>query len=677
MAKSRTSSKKSTSKSKTATSEMTDRWIAWIESSEYRERLHSIEDHVRTLSSEKIDTSYFTPHGLDHCLSVEKMVKALIEKSKVEFSDLEKFILFSAVLTHDLGMFKNVALKYFDEQNDKKKYSPQIVRDKHDEISAWYLYSNFGEIMKSDIDENEELKVVGENRLRNYVNTINVISKFHRMKENINDCPKERFLKGEKLRTRLLACFLRLGDTLHVDSSRFDRRLYDVLQIGQFDRSARLRWLKTYVVSNVYLDPEDETVYINVDLPVSSSLSKNNELYWEENSKNLQNAIINDISVDLLVVMETFREYGLPTYTRVIPNITFVPGYSQKDSKEIEGIVSDLSVNFSPNTSKVIEKALDSIISLCSIKFDNWEHFYNQMEQLISYLKEDVLEKRPCHVGLSRIIGTAEVVFNNFPNYKSKNISIKKIRKYQKDISKKIKVIKKEREENLEKLYKKCEGNLLEGVENIILFAYSEIVTKFLEEYGRYHPPWKERLNLYVFECSGKKRLGIRNDIQYNDGLYYAFQLSKHNFKNINLLPDTSIGPLFFNLERKKEVSNSLILFGVNGISEEDEYACGHTSGHLAIAIIAKKYKIPVKIISDSFKIGKKIEWKPEMERESSWLTGQRNMHYDLVQKNIKLINYLEDRIPRELITEIITEEEENIQGGRFGELPTTADNSG
>lgn len=499
--------------------------------------------------------------------------------------------------------------------------------------------------------------------LRNYVYTINVVSQFHRMREDINDCPKERFLKDEKISTRLLAGFLRLGDTLHVDSSRFDERLYDVLQIGQLDRSARLHWLKAYVVSNVYLDPESETVFVNIDLPISFKSSQSNEVD-EEGVRNLVSAIIDDLSEDVRIVRETFKDHGLPTYERVKPNICFVPGHSEKDIEEIKGMISDLGVVFFPNTSKVMEKALDSITSICKIDFGTRaEHFENQMGQLLLYL-QNVHEKRPCHVGLRKIIKAAYEVFNKRPFKDAKvreGISEAEIKRCQGEIRDRLDRIREERRKYLESLYDKCKYPLLDDFENIILFAYSETVTTFLDKYSEHHPSWKDRIKLYLLECSGKRRLTSNNKIEYNDGLYYAFQLSKYGFKNIKLLPDTSFSSLACYLKENGLEKKSLVLFGVNGIDENTK-DCGHTSGHLMVAIVAKRCHIPVKVIADSFKIGV-IEWNQTLTRDTPWLTGERNILNDIEKHNVTLANYVEDRIPIKLIDEII-KDGENILGG-------------
>ncbi|MCW3128984.1 MAG: hypothetical protein N2V75_02620 [Methanophagales archaeon] len=94
-----------------------DRWVGWIETPEYRERLQVIESHVIKLSSTEINTTGYNPHDASHCLAVENMVKTLIKKSEVELSDLEKFILFASVWTHDLGMFGSIHKEFFIAQN--------------------------------------------------------------------------------------------------------------------------------------------------------------------------------------------------------------------------------------------------------------------------------------------------------------------------------------------------------------------------------------------------------------------------------------------------------------------------------------------------------------------------------------------------------------------------------
>ena len=136
-------------------------------------------------------------------------------------------------------------------------------------------------------------------------------------------------------------------------------------------------------------------------------------------------------------------------------------------------------------------------------------------------------------------------------------------------------------------------------------------------------------------------------------------------FRNIQLLPVTSFGSLARELagdegllgSARGKSRKSLVLFGLNGIDEHGDHDCGHTSGHLMIAIVAEYFRIPVKVIADSFKVGK-IEWGLALKRETPWLTGQRRLLSEIKRQNIALPNYLDDRIPSELIDEIIADDD-------------------
>ncbi|MDD2665489.1 MAG: hypothetical protein PHD13_01720 [Methanocellales archaeon] len=159
--------------------EQKDRWVGWIKTPEYRERLQTIENRVIQLSSNEINTSGYTPHDASHCLAVENMVKTLIQKSEAKLSDLEQFILFGAVWTHDLGMFMDIREAFFEDQKQEVKkgeYKLRVAREIHDKISAWYLSSNYSEILKIQSDEDGQSKTIIDNLLRNYTYTINVIS---------------------------------------------------------------------------------------------------------------------------------------------------------------------------------------------------------------------------------------------------------------------------------------------------------------------------------------------------------------------------------------------------------------------------------------------------------------------------------------------------------------------
>lgn len=639
------------------TTSLTD-WSVWIKNNQYKDLINDISKYINEITSEDIPTDYFTPHDGSHCKSVEKIVKALINKSKIYLSDLEKFLLFASVWTHDIGMLEVIARDYLNIA-----YSADEKRSIHELISAWFLYRDerFKDIFKK--------KEISDNLIQNYINTITIINKFHRQKYDIEECPKIRYIKGESIRTRLIAALLRLGDTLHVDSTRYDRRLYNILQIGHFDRTARLHWLKSYVVSTVHLDIITQTIFVIVDLPdpddsqIGFSDHEHNSITRQkliESAERLKFILTEDILEDLNAVKDVFKEEGLSFYESVKVNINLCPGMPNDLRNEIYNILNDLDIVLSPNTSRVMRKALASISSLSNMTFKNYEHFYNQTRQLIVHL-EKIYQQRPCHIGLKKIIIELKEIFKNFPGSEDNieiqfgSITNQQIVKYQNQLKTFSTDIEKQRNDAIEAIKKKAK-KYLERFEYIFLFGYSEIVLNFLKSVDS---NFRRNVSLYVFECSGKRRFSVTNRLEYNDGVYYALSLAKAGFGRVSLLPDTSFASLLIDLSQKEQKfspnNNAVLLFGANGISSRDN-SCGHTSGHLMMSIVAKEFGVPLYIITDKFKFGE-IEWKPELKREGTeWLAGDKMVINELLSHGIRLVNYREDSIEKGMIKLIITE---------------------
>ena len=642
-------------------------WNVWIENDLYRDLVVSISKYVNEITSEDIPTDYFTPHDGSHCRSVEKIVKALINKSRIRLSDLEKFLLFTAVWTHDIGMLEVIARDYLDIT-----YSADEKRAIHELISAWFLYQDEGikNIFKG--------KGISDNLIQNYINTITIISKFHRRKYDIEKCPKIRYIKGEPIRTKLIAALLRLGDTLHVDSTRYDRRLYNILQIGHFDRTARLHWLKSYVVSTVHLDINTQTIFVLVDLPDPdgnsngfSNQEENGVLRQRltESAERLKFILSEDILEDVNVVKDVFKEEGLPFYESVKVNINLCPGMPKNLRDEIYDILNDLDIVLSPNTSRVMRKALASISSLSNMKFRNYEHFYNQTRQLIAHL-EKIYQQRQCHIGLKKIIEELKDIFKKFPGSETQiqtefgSVPNQKIADFQNQLKTLSSNVTEKRVKAIKAIEKKA-PNILSDIKHVFLFGYSEIVLNFLKAVGG---TFRRKVNLYVFECSGKRRFSVTNRPEYNDGVYYALSLAKAGFKRVSLLPDTSFPSLLVDLQRNKKSklnkNKAVLLFGANGICEKDK-SCGHTSGHLMMAIVAKEFNIPLYVITDKFKFGD-IEWNPSLKREGTeWLAGDKMVISELLFHGIQLVNYREDSIKKEMIKLIITEEGNEAESGK------------
>ena len=248
--------------------DMLDNWLDLGAGSCFLKYYTNLMSVVDAFHHEDFYDDYFTPHDGSHCRAIENIIRKIIsncDKNIFNLSELEQFLLLISVWSHDLGMISNIAEGYFDERQQELDVSEK--RLVHDLISAWYLSKHY-KILFLNHDEIDDVDPLLDSELRGYVDAVNIIIKYHRKKTNIKNCPEYKIVGGETIRCRLLACLLRLGDTLHIDSSRFDERSYNILQLGEFDRFARLHWLKSYVVSAPpSLDKNNQVVTISIDLP--------------------------------------------------------------------------------------------------------------------------------------------------------------------------------------------------------------------------------------------------------------------------------------------------------------------------------------------------------------------------------------------------------------------------
>jgi translation initiation factor 2B subunit (eIF-2B alpha/beta/delta family) len=472
--------------------------------------------------------------------------------------------------------------------------------------------------------------------------------------EDLSACQEVTTVRGEVVRIRLLAAVFRLADTLHKDVSRFDPDLYAMIQISSAHRASRLHWLKSYVVSNIHLDEVEQTLTVQLSLPdfrqfveisERGDVRKTAEMArnWEERIRNLKYVIATDIEEDLVVVNEEFSKNGMPTYVTVSTPVTYVRGYRKQYYSDIDSVLSELDILFSPNTSKVISQAIDSLSLHYRSSFGDETKYHNLSSQILLYLRE-IYDDRPCHVGLGKIIGLLE------PHLQGKETEKGKLADM-------LKHLKEYRDMAMGKLCDRVEDIIRPNVRKFVLFGYSSTVIALLKRLSSLRNREKEKMEVIVLECAPKRRLGHSNVIEYNDGIHYANEIGKLDFYKVRILPDIGLATLLAKESDDKTdlKGTSLVLFGANGI-DKGTGDCGHTSGHLAVAIVAKHFGIPVEVVADSFKIGE-IHWNKSAERKGDWLVTQKKYVEELRNNYVEMKNLREDRIPVGLIWEIHTED--------------------
>jgi len=602
------------------------------------------------LKNDRSDIELYTLHDDSHSENVEKMIKVIVTKGHIELSSLERFLLSFTSIAHDIGMNSKVYKMYSNEiRSFDKTIEIGTRRHEHHNASCWFLLNDLN---IHDIEN-------GKERLLSILRAVCIIIQFHRKSEDLKKCSEIISIKGEVVRIKLLAAIFRLADTLHKDITRFDPNIYAMLQIATFNRTSRLHWIKSFVVSNIHLNENEQTITVQLDLPdynyfINKEIDKNKiERNWVDRIRNLEYIIQTDIEEDLVVVNRIFSMYGMPTYVNVKTDVNYIRGFNEKYYKDIDGVLNELDILFSPNTSKVIKRALDSLLLIANYNEDEDDRIVlSQFEQLKDYLAE-IYKARPCHVGLGRII--------EFLKKLKANDDVKDV----KDVKIRLKLI----IDEINEFNKKAEVEILNKVNSIIpestksifVIGYSGTIFNLLNSL-------KERskqISIYILECATKRRLGHSNLIEYNDGIHYANELGKINFEKIEIIPDLGFASILNSLKEKIDdrklekdylTNKTLVLFGANGIDSETG-DCGHTSGYLSVAIVAnyKDFNVPVKVISNTFKFGK-VGWSINAKRIGEWLVTQEKYTQELNQINVKIENYREDRIPFKLIKEIVTE---------------------
>jgi len=644
-----------------------------------------VTKHVVELYRRDMAVDFFTPHDEYHSYRVENICKTMIKGQNIYLDDFEKFILFFSVWTHDIGMIEWIS------QAEISDYTVRARRERHEEISAIY-------VSKDDVLR-EKLKISGinQNLIHAIVNTSNIVVKFHRSKHRIMSCPEFRYVNNGQVNSRLIASILRLADTLDVDANRFDTKRYKLLQTMEFDRYSRQHWLKILVTSSVRLNFEERIIQIHIDLPQreNKEKSRSNRTEYkasieknEESKRRLVQVIRDNIYNDIKELKAVFRKNNY-TYFDDVEVVTHeCPGYTPDRANEIWGILGDLDVVLSPNSSKVISRSEESIDAFINSSFENmrFSTVLGHAEQFLLHLRT-VQKDRPCHVGLSKVITGFDEVLGNYrlqpdgiivehPTSKIIELKdrlsafVKEIRKLHVIESSHIAKVSQNAGHELSRFLAEKfreEKYKISDLEYVFLFGYSDTVISFLEHNGK-----KSSIKIFVFECSSKRKFSSYGGLEYHDGIRYSLELSKVGFEKICLLPDTSLSNLLNDPEAdklfdndkdnmdKKSTSaeklftnkNSMMLIGANGI--DSELNCGHTSGHLMMmrTILSYKEHIPIVVVASKYKcLNKELDWKVHLVREGTdWLTGDRDVLEDLAERNIRIVNYREDKIEKNLI---------------------------
>jgi translation initiation factor 2B subunit (eIF-2B alpha/beta/delta family) len=610
----------------------------------------------------------------------------------------ERLILYFCAWSHDIGMLTCFYKKYYEKRHREPQNS-KVIRDNHDNISSEEFGDLMDEIaaeMKSEARESitlllekqavvrdadtadlkidstcyEEVKEYlkrGENHLefeafaRSLTHLVNLVSLYHRRSEDISLCPVSRNLCSLAIRSKLLAAIFRLADALNVDRSRFSSNDFEYFRnLGDFDAESRLHWMKSYVVSAIELNDLQHEIDIQIDVPFAWSKDRG-KMEWPSRIENLASFIIADLEEDVLSVSKILYENDFPLFLDIKYSIHPIP--SMRYEQELWDVLNDLVVSSSPNTSRLIESTITAIEEL--IPVIGSAAVGERKEKITRYriAINDNLIKRPCHVGLKKIILLMTAIENiNVDRHQALTTNEKSF--YSLLLECLAKVVREQRKSTKNATPSEQIREALRKSTDLLLYGFSELVSQVIKEYV---DPRSKEPKIHIFECRTKTQYTRTGRLLYHDAIRYAKRLRDdlRLDKTITIYPDAMIGTLISNLKADSN-SRIIVLFGANAVNTD--LSMVHSMGHLSLAEISKEKNIPVYVIADSMKVGR-VEHKPRERNEFFWLCPDRRQIDDLRRKRIELSNPNEDVIKSDKIEKIfIIDKSSVLDGGQYTE---------
>ncbi len=528
------------------------------------ERLVQIRKYIKSLDS---SGSYVQcKHGDKHCKSIEDSIHHLLPEQE-HWSDLklkERFFLLAS------PWIMNIAW------NQEIGKSETFIKSRdwlYHEIGHNFLYDK-GNLGILQIDQDEA---------RVFQYTI----LYHSLTKNIEECPKILTVGPERIRVRLLTAYLRLADAIHVDESGGPTSLFYYLQDP--NSPELFHWIKSRLQLMIQPNPHLMTIEVYV--------SRNIDF-----SEHLINRVLSELELHVALTKNTLTEHGITNYIYVKSKQSDTPIPSEK-KVELEKLVKEYAMSFPPNAGMLQSLYLSSVEDIAR-REDGKFDVVKEIEQLQEIAKK-AYQFRPCHIALHKYIGQLDAIIKG----NNKELVAQKVIEW-------VDRCKGERAKRLSEIYE-IASEELKVFDNFLLFGYSSTVTESLGQMYK-KTDNKKSINIYVCEAHNKSRFDASKRLIYIDGVNYAKKI-KTNLKRakIKLIPDITVASIF----KSNQNARWVVLFGANGITPQAD--CGHSAGHLSLAIIAKYFGIPVYILCDSYKIGYKIGElvrKKPVERKDQWL---------------------------------------------------------
>lgn len=541
-------------------------------------------------------------HDFDHCMNIEYAIHHLIPFDTYEkFSPKERFTLLASPWVMNYA---------WNEPRSRKKPS---------RLSDDYCYQRASQRLEED--QHRALLGLNEEEARIFRFMIT----YHPLNKDLQICPETLPDGPNQIRVRLLTAYLRLADAIHVDDAKGPTSLFYFLE----DPSSLelFHWLKRRL--QLIISPKLNQFSIEVELTHQMSASEP-----------LIKTIETTLELCVNSVKNTLVRGQIANYLSVIIHATEGPPLPPDRKIELEKLMKEFALSFPPNAGTLQKLFLSSMREVVQRNFVGDADAFREIQQLFDIAKE-AKDFRPCHLGLEHHIKECEEIMTD----KHTDISGKRKR-----IEDWANAQLEERRKRLEEVFKNG-AQELGTYTHFLVFGFSSTVIGTLKKLHKESSKNKPGVSIYVCEAHNKSRFDPAKRLIYVDGVNYAVQLKQALPKaKIIIMPDITAATVL--KRRQKGDENWALLFGANGVTRQAE--CGHSAGHLSLAIIASYAEVPVYVLCDSKKIG---SLKPDRgtEREDQWLKGVPEWQWPSVS-SLEFMNLRESVIEPDLIRKIITE---------------------
>ncbi len=599
-------------------------WEGWLDE-EHGLKLKAIRNAVTDIYKESEikfhDLPFYTPHGIQHCSAVENLIHRLIPEEKYKKLSLkERFYLLASAWLHDLGMLKNV---YFTIYHNGEAGASHIRKLHH--ITTAKFIVEYWNTLKIEEQEKELLAK---------------LCFFHRKGEDLNNCEEYFYVGNVGYRLRLLAAYLRLADALDICSDRTPSESYAVCLAYNIPDESKLHWIKSRIVSGIFLDQEEQKIYVQFKIPNKSNFA--DKILFDMAEEKLQSIIkivINGLRSELNSVINvlvrgkiTYYLDIVALYSKIILDVQMLT--------DLREIVINYDIMMAPSASKLLDIILIIVANLLGFSLKKGRPFkaipsnlpkdyknqLNKINDFLAILESDILLARPCHLGLRKIVerikkikqkkDIEEIVKDIDHLYQCHHLRRSAIRINAKNffqsnflnkhnngipptdinnsVNSEMITAKHEVYENIKEEKEKAIHPI-----NVLLYGYSELAVKALcglrdALIEQKYPCIKESKEIYnslieqdqsdniqIFICDGqpKTQTGITIRYIYHDASQYAFYLTERGFSNITIIPDIIAGTLMACIDI------DFIIVGANGITDKK---FRHSGGHLGLIKLAR-----------------------------------------------------------------------------------------